>query len=869
MSGETFQIEINPRIPAELERLHELAANLRFTWHRPTRDLFSALDSELWLAVRCNPKLFLRCVAQDKLDRAAHDQAWLARYRDVLKGFDEYLAGPEAGMRLELGGDAGPVAYFCAEYGFHESLPMYSGGLGVLAGDHCKAASDARLPFVAVGLLYYRGYFTQQLDAEGRQHAINRDIDHDDLPVEPVCDDGGNLLKVSLKVADRTVWARVWRAHVGLVSVYLLDSDVPENGAEDRNITHALYAGDHSLRIQQEMMLGIGGRRALKALGIEPAVYHLNEGHAAFLCVELAAELVEQGVNCEAALEAVAARCVFTTHTPVAAGHDAFDQGLVLHHLQDYVRRLGTTPERFLKLGDGANGHFNMTRLAIVGTRHQNGVSRLHGTVTRQICADNWPGIAVEDSPIGYITNGVHVPTFLYQFWHELFDRTLGPSWRAHLGDREYWSAVNGIPDGDYLATKRQAKTILMYAVRARLLRQCRRNGLSDIHFARMVRWLDPDNPWPLVVGFARRFATYKRATLLLRDREWLAEIAGDRDRPVVFLFAGKAHPADGPGQEMIREVCEAAASRELTGRMVFVEDYDMGLARAMVAGADVWLNTPVSPLEASGTSGIKAGINGTLNVSVLDGWWAEGFDGHNGWGIAPSGFEDDTRRDDEDARSLYELLQDEVVPLYYERDRDRLPRRWAARMKRSMATIIPAFGMGRVLADYVQGMYVPAGRAAADRAANGYAGADDVARFKARVVKAWPGVTLRLLSRPARRVATGAPLELRVAAALGALEPADVRVELLVGRELPRGRDRLPPLSSFHDAARDVRVRGSVETAVIPLTCTDERLEDGCRVYAARIAPTWCGKLTGQIRAVPSHPHLVHPYEMGLMRWL
>ncbi len=869
MTGETLQIEINPQVPPALERLHELAANLRFTWHRPTRALFSSLDPELWLAVRSNPKLLLRCVAQARLDRAAQDAGWLADYRAVLAGLDQYLAGAHAGLRLEGAEDAGPVAYFCAEFGFHESLPMYSGGLGVLAGDHCKAASDAGLPFVAVGLLYRRGYFTQLIDAEGAQHAVNRDIDRDDLPVEPVRNAAGEALVVGVPVADRTVLARVWRAQVGLVSVYLLDSDVDGNAEADREITHALYAGDHHLRIQQELLLGVGGRRALKALGIEPAVYHLNEGHAAFLCVELTAELVEQGLDFDAALEAVAARCVFTTHTPVAAGHDVFDQELVLHYLQDGVRRLGVPAERFLGLGNGSNGHFNMTRLAIAGTRHQNGVSRLHGQVSAQICADNWPELPVADSPIGYVTNGVHVPTFLFQYWQELFDRTLDGSWRERLGDPEFWAAVQHIPDGDYLAAKRAVKTVLLRAVRARLLRQCRRSGLSDIHFARMVRWLDPDEPSPLVVGFARRFATYKRAALLLRDREWLTEIACNRERPVVFVFAGKSHPADAPGQQLIRDVCEAAASRDLTGHVVFVEDYDMGLARVMVAGADVWLNTPVSPLEASGTSGIKAAINGTLNLSVLDGWWAEGFDGDNGWGIAPSGFHDDARRDDEDARSMYELLQDEVVPMYYERDGDGLQRRWAARMKRSMATTIPSFGMGRVVTDYAQCLYAPAARAALARAANGHEGARDVAQFKRLVAEAWPGVSLRLLERPPRRVANGAPLKLRVAATLGALEPAAVRVELLVGRELPDGERQPPPLSSFRAGARDVRIRGGIETAFIPLSCAGERLEDGSWVYVADIVPAWCGKLAGRIRVVPHHRHFVQPYEMGLMRWL
>jgi starch phosphorylase len=869
MTGQTFPIEINPRIPPALDRLKELATNLRFTWHRPTRSLFSSLDPNLWVETSGNPKLFLRCLDQSRLDMAAADPSFLENYQRVLAQLDTYQvrsSPPFPGERLDEGD---LVAYFCAEYGFHESFPMYSGGLGVLAGDHCKTASDIGLSFVAVGLLYRRGYFTQQIDIEGRQHSIFRDIDHSDLPAEPVRDAGGAEIRVAVRIANRDVHARVWRVEVGRVMVYLLDTNVPENSEEDRHITHALYAGDHHLRIQQEMVLGIGGRRALAVLGLEPTCWHVNEGHAAFLMVELAAEYVEQGMPFDAAIEAVAARCVFTTHTPVAAGHDAFDPGLVQHCFADYIRRLGISPERFLELGSRGNAHFNMTRLALATTRHHNGVSRIHGEVSERICQENWPEVPPEDNPIGYITNGVHVPTFLAQYWKDLFDMTLGEPWRTRLSDNEFWRRVYDLPDSVFLDVKQAVKSDMMRAVRARLLKVCRRNGVNEAHYARMTRWLDPANPTPLVIGFARRFATYKRAALLLRDPAWLHEIVSDPARPVVFVFAGKAHPQDLPAQELIRQVCEASGHPDLVGHLVFVEDYDMGLARALVSGVDVWLNTPVSPLEASGTSGIKAAINGTLNLSVLDGWWAEGYDGANGWGIPPSTISDDGRRDDEDSRALYELVQDEVVPLYFQRDERGMPREWIRRMKHSMATIVPAFNMRRVLQNYIGGLYRPAITSGARLSGDGHAGARSLADWKSRVRAAWKDVRLRLVQAPAGRTEFEAPVRVRVAAALGPLAPADVRVELLLNQELPAGVVARPALTSFVSGPARTVVRQGKRANIDELAATGERLDDGAWVFEGEVRPAWCGKLAWSVRIVPRNELMSHPYELGLMRWL
>jgi starch phosphorylase len=869
MNGQKFTLEVNPTLPASLQRLPELAANLRFSWHRPTRRLFEALDERLWNAVGGNPRLFLRCIDQASLDRAAASDNFLDQYHQVLRGFDAYQREPRhntPGTDLEPGD---LVAYFCAEFGFHESFPNYSGGLGILAGDHCKTASDVGLSFVAVGLLYRQGYFHQTLDADGNQVPEYRESSSDDLAVAPALGADGQPVRVRVRLGARQVTAQVWRATVGRVDVLLLDTNVAENGEADRAITHKLYGGDREMRLQQEMLLGIGGVRALRALGLAPTVWHMNEGHAAFLAIELLCEWVESGLPFAAAREAVAAAVVFTTHTPVAAGHDAFPADLVLRYFDDYAHRLGLAPHDFLALGrGGGQDEFNMTMLALAMSRHQNGVSRIHGGVSAQICAYAWPEVPPVDNPIGYVTNGVHVPTFLFQHWKDVFDTQFGMEWRRRLTERDYWGRIGELPDALFWDVKLATKSSLLKLLRTRLRASCRRNRISDAHFSRLARWINPDNPRVLTIGFARRFATYKRATLLFRDPTWLASLVGDPDRPVVFVFAGKAHPADEPGRQMIRDVHAMAQRREFLGRVLFIEDYDIGLARSLVAGVDVWLNTPVYPLEASGTSGMKAGINGTLNLSILDGWWAEGFDGHNGWAI-PSSTAEDGRRDDEDARSLYEVLQDEVVPLYYDRDAGGLPTRWIARAKRSMATLIPAFNTRRMLGNYVEGLYRPAAAQGRRLAADHASGALLLAEWRARVAAAWPKVTLRAASPWPARVGYGEHVRMRVAVQLNGLEPSDVRLELLLTRELPDGPHELPALTSFGvDAARR-KVRDGHEAAIEELRPTGEREPDGAHLFASECMPPWCGRLSAAVRVVPYHALLSQPYELGLMRWL
>jgi starch phosphorylase len=850
-------LEITSIIPDALARLPELAANLFYSWHRPARALFQDLDPELWEQVERNPRLMLRCLDQKRLDRAAADPIYIERYRQVLANLDRYIGSAQRD-------DQPLIAYFCAEYGFHESFPIYSGGLGILAGDYCKAASDEQLNFIAVGLMYRQGYFTQHVDGEGVQHAEYADTDARDLPVEVVTDAAGAPLRVSVRIGDHDVTARVWRAQVGRVSVYLLDANCPENNAEDRDITFRLYGGDEGVRIRQEMILGIGGVRALRALGLAPAVWHINEGHAAFLILELLREGLARGLDFDAALEATAPQCVFTTHTPVAAGHDVFSDQLFGGCFGEYLRNSNLPYERVVQLGraPGSGYGFNMTRLALSGARRVNGVSRIHGRVSAKLCADHWNGVPVAENPVGYVTNGVHVPTFLAQPWGRFFDRELGPDWRERLNDAAFWQGLERIPEQQFWQTSQEVKSRMLAGVRERLRRQYAAQGGSVAELRHVTRLLDPQRPDVLTLGFARRFATYKRAALLLRDRERLTRLIDGSDRPVLFLFAGKAHPADQPGQQVLREIKQLMLSREYAGHVVFIEDYDMELARWLVSGVDVWLNNPIAPLEASGTSGIKAAINGRLNLSILDGWWAEAWDGTNGWGMPGAQVQDAGRRDALDADLMLDTLEEEVVPLYYARGAQGYSPEWVRRCRRAMMTVIPQFNMRRVINDYERGLYLPAAAQHALVSAQADAGARTLAAWKQRVRKAWGGVGLRTLTTPTRELQRGGTFRQRLAVALNGLAPEDVAVEFVAARVLPRVRAEWPPLASFRRGERDDQWRARC-------TPTGEIDSDGSHVFELEAAPPTSGQFALEFRVRPEHALQGHPLEMGLIKRL
>lgn len=845
-----FTIEIRPVIPARLERLAELACDLRYSWDRSTRTLFSRLSRTLWDAVGHNPKVFLRRIDQHRLVQAADDPVYLDAYDRTLSRYDTYQTGQirRAGPSLERGN---LIAYFSAEFGFHESIQIYSGGLGILAGDHCKAASDLGLEFVGVGLLYRQGYFNQTIDAEGNQVASYYETDFRDLPFSPALDAGGNEVRVRLELDQREVALRVWEAQAGRIKLYFLDSDLPDNHPDDREVTHQLYGGDQNTRIKQEMVLGIGGVRALRVVGLAPTVWHVNEGHAAFSIVERCREMTARGTDYPTALEACAAATVFTTHTPVRAGHDVFPADMMERYFAKTREELGIDRNKFMQLGmkpdDGPD--FNMTALAIHGSRVHNGVSRIHGGVSSRLLASLWPQIPPDENPVTYVTNGVHVATFLAREWVDVFDAVFGGDWRTHLTTEEFWTRVDLIPDHLFWSVRQTLKSRMLETVRARLTAQCERNGCSEGEIGRMLRYLDPRDPNILTVGFARRFATYKRATLLFENPDALRKIVSDEQRPVVFLFAGKAHPADQPAQEMMRAIHRFSKTPEFEGKVLLIEGYDMALARRLVSGVDVWLNTPEYPFEASGTSGQKAAMNGVLNLSVLDGWWGEGFDGYNGWGIKPYvAVPDGHRRNHEEAASLYDILSNQVLPLYYQRDVHEYSHGWVVRSKRSMQSLLPRFGAGRMMEDYLSRVYLPAARQAKRLSADNFAAASALAKWKARVRDAWSGVGMRRLDQNPEATKFGNPVKLEVAVELNGLEAKDVRVECV---------------SSPANAPLDVYRRD------VSLFSPESSSGDGERRFALELKPDHCGLVTYQIRAYPYHESLTHPLEMGLMIYL
>jgi starch phosphorylase len=700
-------------IPRRLRRLADLAYNLWWTWHADSSRIFRYIDADTWERTEHNPVRFLRDVPGDKL-RAATNDRWLLDFIDrTVRAFDAYMAdGPNAWYpRAHPDRMNQPIAYFSTEFGLHESLPIYAGGLGVLSGDHLKEASDLGLPLVAVGFLYTQGYFKQRLSDDGWQEARYAALSFADLPVYPVFDARGDPLTITVDLPGRPVHARLWRIQVARVPLFLIDSDVEVNQLADRALTSRLYTSDLELRISQEILLGIGGVRALRALGYNPAVWHMNEGHSAFLVLERARELVSAGKTFAQAIKRVRASSLFTTHTPVPAGNDEFPLWLMDKYFGGFWPQLGLDREAFLDIArrkEPWGETFSMPVLAIRTAERANGVSELHGQVARQMWSFLWPTLPVEQVPIRHITNGIHTGTWLARRLWLLFDRYFEPGWMERADEPQTWEPVERIPDEELWAVRRHLKRKLVAYMRERARKQWLEARVHPVQVIASGVLLDP---YALTIGFARRFATYKRASLILHDVDRLLRLVNRPGMPVQVIFAGKAHPADEPGKLLIQEVYRQVKRAETGGRLVFLEDYDINLARYLVQGVDVWLNTPRRPNEASGTSGQKAALNGALNLSVLDGWWREGYNGLNGWAIGDAGeHSDPASQDAADAESLYHLLENEIIPLYYlERSADRLPGEWLGRVKESIRTLAPRFCMRRTVREYVDTMYLPA----------------------------------------------------------------------------------------------------------------------------------------------------------------
>jgi glycogen phosphorylase len=695
------------------EKMHAVAHNLWWVWHPDVIALFRDLDPIRWRQLDHNPIALLAEFTPERLEMRAAELVLYSRINQAYRRLKEYMNQSNTWARTHAGVlGSKPVAYFSAEFGMHESVPIYSGGLGVLSGDHIKSASGLGIPLVAIGLFYKQGYFKQHLDLDGYQHEEYLENKVENMPMKPALDKEGKEILVKVDTRTGPLFAKVWHIQVGRVDLYLLDCDVEESRPEDRQLTSRLYGGDHRTRIRQELILGVGGVRALKAMGISPGVYHLNEGHSAFASLEAIRERMEEdGMSFDDALRDVAQHSVFTTHTPVPAGHDRFDAGLIEEHLGPLRDQLGISHQQLMGLGrvepHNEGETFCMTVSALKLSRRANAVSSLHGYVSRRMWAHLWPWRVEEEIPIGHITNGVHIPTWIaWQMW-QLYDRYFPPQWMQRMGEPEVWQELFRVDPGELWETHYALKNQLLQFVRRRLSRQSRRRGESDevVEAARNI--LDPNI---LTIGFARRFATYKRADMAFSDLDRMAAIVNNSQHPVQFIFAGKAHPADEPGKRLIRKIANMRHDPRFANRVVFIEDYDMNVTRHLIQGVDVWLNNPRRPLEASGTSGQKAVLNGGLNLSILDGWWAEAFDGKNGFAIGKgTSHTSEEVLDRRDGQDLYRVLEQEVVPLFYERDSDGLPRKWIQMMVNSISSLAWRFSSHRMVADYARQAYVPA----------------------------------------------------------------------------------------------------------------------------------------------------------------
>lgn len=696
-------------LPDRIGRLNELAHNLWWSWNPKAREVFRSLDYAVWKLTAHNPVRMLRIVPREKLEQVANSESFLALYDAAIQAFDRSLKDEDTWWSRQFADLNGcSIAYFSAEFALHQSLPLYAGGLGVLAGDHCKEASDLGVPLTGVGFMYPQGYFHQKLNSEGWQVETYETLNWDDVPVQRARSQDGQPCVVAIPLANRTVLASVWQVNLGRVRLYLLDTNLEENSPGDRELSARLYAGDREMRLQQEAILGIGGVRALRSLGCNPTVWHLNEGHVAFVALERIRELLEAGQTFEEALQEVRRTSIFTTHTPVPAGHDAFSFHLVEGYLEGCLSALGEQRNAFLAIGHHNNGGgdlFNMTALAIRSSGVVNAVSRLHRQVTSEMWAPILRSAENHEEPLRAITNGIHMSTWIAPAVSRLFERYIGSDWREHHDDPGSWDWVLSIPDEELWAVRQSLRDILLAFIRERARHLWIAGQANPAQVIMAGTLLDPR---ALTIGFARRFAGYKRPGLIFQDSERLARILAAPKCPVQIVFAGKAHPADETGKHYLQGVCRRANDPAFGGRIAFVDDYDLHVAHFLVQGCDVWLNTPIKPQEASGTSGMKASVNGVINLGVGDGWWAEGYSGSNGWLIEGGA---GGSQDEADAEALYRLLEEEVVPMFYERDARGIPRRWVQMVKQAMRTVAPQFCARRMVKQYAEELYVPAGR--------------------------------------------------------------------------------------------------------------------------------------------------------------
>ena len=847
-----------PNIPEKLSHLRDLAYNLWWSWNPDAMALFRRIDTELYESVENSPIRLLAAIPQTRYDELAQDDGFLVHLDRVWRKFNEYMnRATWFGDKVAPQGEQPClIAYFSMEFGLHECLPIYSGGLGVLAGDHLKSASDMGIPLVGVSLLYRQGYFRQYLNPEGWQQERYPDHDSFHLPLIAELRPDGSPLLVSVAFPGREVWVRVWRVQVGRVPLYLLDANLTKNSVDDRNITAQLYGGDQDMRIRQELLLGIGGIRVLRALGHRPTVCHMNEGHSAFCSLERIRLMMEENqLDFAAAFEAVKAGTCFTTHTPVPAGNDAFPPAVIEHYLGSYMPSLGIDRQTFLGLGRqdprDESEPFGMTVLALRTSNTSNGVSNLHGQVSRRMWHRIWHGFHTHEVPIGAITNGVHVPSWIAPEMSHLFDRYLGLKWQEWPTTPDIWKRVERIPDEELWRTHERRRENLVAFARRRLYAQLHRRRATPAEIALSYEVLDPE---ALTIGFARRFATYKRGTLIFHDPDRLAHILNDKDRPVQLVFAGKAHPKDAGGKELIAQIQKFSRRPEFRRKIVFIEDYDMNIARTLVQGVDVWLNNPRRPLEASGTSGMKVCANGGLNFSVLDGWWVEGYNGDNGFAIGAGEEYDDTETQDLiESRAIYDTLEKEIVPLFYKRGSDGLPREWLRMMKQSISSLAPVFNTHRMLDQYVRECYLPSHRRFQDLTAERFKRALHLAEWRKKIRAQWHQVRIESVEfTGGDPLHVGDDLIVAVSVFLGPFQADDVEVQIYHG-----------PLDAMGEIV-------APDTVPIPLAKAPDSTENGASVWLFRgaIPCRRSGHYGFNVRVLPKHADLPHALETGLVTW-
>ena len=844
---------VSPSLPSRLEPLRKLAYNLHFDWNVESKDIFRRLDPDLWESSHHNPVLMLGTISQSRLLEVVEDEGFLAQVDRAARQLEDYLQERTWYKKQRNQHQKECYAYFSAEFGLVDCLPVYSGGLGVLAGDHLKSASDLGLPLVGVGLLYQQGYFAQYLNADGWQQERYPINDFYNMPLHLERNPDGTELRIAVDYPGRKVYARVWRVQVGTVPLYMLDTNIEPNKAYDHDITDQLYGGDIDMRIHQEIMLGIGGVQMLKALGYEVTAYHMNEGHAAFSALERIRILIqEQGLSYRQARQVVASSNIFTTHTPVPAGIDLFAPDKILYYLGYYADIFGLPKEQFLGLGRENTGDlsspFSMAVLALKMATFSNGVAQLHGVVSRQMFQGLWQKVPVDEVPITAITNGVHARSCVSKSTQELYDRYLGPNWSSAPPDNQLWERMDAIPDEELWRNHERCRLDMVLYVRDHLVKHLCDRGASASDIAQAQEVLDPN---VLTIGFARRFATYKRATLWMRDLERIKRILlSNKNRKVQFVIAGKAHPKDIPGKELIRDINHFIREHHLEKQVVFVPNYDIHIARLMVAGCDIWLNTPRRPREASGTSGMKAAMNGLPNLSVLDGWWDEADYVRTGWAIGHGeNYEDPNYQDEIEANALYELLEKEVIPLFYDhRDGDGLPRPWVAKMKDAIRLNCPFFNTARMVREYAQRAYFPASDRYHTLTVNNYAPAKELAAWKAKLGEHWFNIKIKDID-----VSTASDIEVNQTVAvkakvdLATLNPDDVQVELYQG---------------------SIDANGDIVSAIPVVMDYQGKDPDSLSVYTANITYTTSGLQGLSLRVLPRNQYLSSPYEPRLIAW-